>query len=210
MADTAPDVNRRSKGEQTRHRILAEARRVLVAEGYDAVVLRAVADCVGIKLGNLQYYFPTRDDLLLAVMTHEAATDIEDIRAVSDEQRAPFDVLTNVVDVLVTKWRSDSGTVLATLGFMRMHKPDFEAAYRTIYAAFYEEIEQAIERVAPSLPADEYRRRARLLTALIDGASMQVDVGPRAHYVESVTHAAMRIALGHDDTVAASSAPDEA
>ncbi|MEM8747883.1 MAG: TetR/AcrR family transcriptional regulator [Actinomycetota bacterium] len=185
-----------AKGATTRTRILAETRRVLVDEGYDAVVLRSVAESVGIQLGNLQYYFPTRDDLLLAVMTAEAATDIDDIRAVAASAGPPLDVLTQVVDHLVTKWRSDSGTVGATLGFLRMHKPDVEAAYRTVYAAFYEEIEQVIERAVPGLPREVCRLRARLLTALIDGAAMQVDVGPRRTYVRSVSDAALRIALG--------------
>ncbi|MEM9745051.1 MAG: TetR/AcrR family transcriptional regulator [Actinomycetota bacterium] len=185
-----------AKGATTRTRILAETRRVLVDEGYDAVVLRSVAESVGIQLGNLQYYFPTRDDLLLAVMTAEAATDIDDIRAVAASAGPPLDVLTQVVDHLVTKWRSDSGTVGATLGFLRMHKPDVEAAYRTVYAAFYEEIEQVIERAVPGLPREICRLRARLLTALIDGAAMQVDVGPRRTYVRSVSDAALRIALG--------------
>ena len=185
-----------AKGATTRTRILAETRRVLVDEGYDAVVLRSVAESVGIKLGNLQYYYPTRDDLLLAVMTAEAATDIDDIRAVAASAGPPLDVLTQVVDHLVTKWRSDSGTVGATLGFLRMHKPDVEAAYRTVYAAFYEEIEQVIERAVPGLPREICRLRARLLTALIDGAAMQVDVGPRRTYVRSVSDAALRIALG--------------
>ena len=130
------------------------------------------------------------------MLTAEAATDIDDIRAVAASAGPPLDVLTQVVDHLVTKWRSDSGTVGATLGFLRMHKPDVEAAYRTVYAAFYEEIEQVIERAVPGLPREICRLRARLLTALIDGAAMQVDVGPRRTYVRSVSDAALRIALG--------------
>ena len=197
-----PSITRTSsqsaKGANTRARILTETRRVLIDEGYDAVVMRSVAETVGIQLGNLQYYFPTRDDLLLGVMTAEAASDIDDIRAVAVSGAPPLEVLTELVSHLVTKWRSDSGTVSATLGFLRMHKPDFDAAYRAVYVAFYREIEDAIERVQPGLRRAVYRRRARLLTALVDGAAMQIDVGPRRGYVESVAVAALHIALGDD------------
>ena len=197
-----PSITRTSsqsaKGANTRARILTETRRVLIDEGYDAVVMRSVAETVGIQLGNLQYYFPTRDDLLLGVMTAEAASDIDDIRAVAVSGAPPLEVLTELVSHLVTKWRSDSGTVSATLGFLRMHKPDFDAAYRAVYVAFYREIEDAIERVQPGLQRAVYRRRARLLTALVDGAAMQIDVGPRRGYVESVAVAALHIALGDD------------
>ncbi|MEM8620554.1 MAG: TetR/AcrR family transcriptional regulator [Actinomycetota bacterium] len=195
MTTSEPRSEEQPKGAQTRSRILAETRRVLVDDGYDAVVMRTVAESVGVKLGNLQYYFPTRDDLLLAVITAEAATDIEDIRSVAGSTSAPLDGLIELVNLLVTKWRGDSGIVLATLGFLRMHKPDFDAAYRTVYAAFYSEVEPAIERAVPGLARGEYRRRARLLTALLDGAAMQLDVGPRSEYIDAVSKAALHIAL---------------
>ena len=69
------------KGSTTRAGILAEARRRLVADGYERLGMREVAEGCGIKLGNLQYYFPTVETLLLAVIEAEAAGDLETIRA---------------------------------------------------------------------------------------------------------------------------------
>lgn len=195
MVVTEQRPSRSDKGAQTQARIIAQARGVLVSDGYDAVVMRAVADAVGIKLGNLQYYFPTRDHLLLAVMAAEASSDIDDIRAIAKSGLPPREALASLVNELVSKWRSDSGVVFAALGFLRTHKPDFEVAYRNTYAAFYREIEGAIEHAIPGLAPEEYRRRARLLTALIDGAAAQIDVGPRADYLDTVADLAVKIAL---------------
>ena len=71
------------KGEQRRQDILACARTLLVEDGYDGFVLREVAARVGVTLGNLQYYFATRDDLLEAVIRAEFGRNQRDIAALS-------------------------------------------------------------------------------------------------------------------------------
>ena len=98
MVVTEQRPSRSDKGAQTQARIIAQARGVLVSDGYDAVVMRAVADAVGIKLGNLQYYFPTRDHLLLAVMAAEASSDIDDIRAIAKDYKPDFSNTANIIN----------------------------------------------------------------------------------------------------------------
>ena len=49
------------KGTSTRDRILNETLSLLQEQWYDGVSLREVAKRSGIKLGNLQYYFATRE-----------------------------------------------------------------------------------------------------------------------------------------------------
>lgn len=53
-----------SKGHQTREQILHAALGIMVEEGYLAMTMRRVADASGMKLGNLTYHFPTREDLV--------------------------------------------------------------------------------------------------------------------------------------------------
>jgi AcrR family transcriptional regulator len=56
-----------SKGLQRREQILSVARKLLIEEGYNRFVLREIAAQSGITIGNLQYYFRTRELLLEAV-----------------------------------------------------------------------------------------------------------------------------------------------
>jgi AcrR family transcriptional regulator len=68
---------------------VAIAREVLVDHGLERFVMRDVAARAGMTLGNLQYYYPTRMDLLEAV----ARSDLEsDLAAFDHEQlgRAVF------------------------------------------------------------------------------------------------------------------------
>jgi AcrR family transcriptional regulator len=193
MATTQTEA--RGKGAVMRDRIIVEARRTLVDQGYDDVSLRGVAERLGITLGNLQYYFRTRDDLLLEVVRLEAAADLDTLRAIVAVDRPASETLERLVHALVGTWRSGGGVVFTTLAFLSLHRDVFRAEYRRVYAQFYDALEDAIECADPAQGRTVYQQRARLLTALIDGAAMQIHVGSRARYLESVVDAAMHIAL---------------
>ncbi|PCN48865.1 TetR family transcriptional regulator [Curtobacterium sp. 'Ferrero'] len=55
------------KGAERRAQILDETIRMVAAQGVDASSLRSVAEALGITHAALRHYFPSRDDLLLAV-----------------------------------------------------------------------------------------------------------------------------------------------
>ncbi len=182
------------KGEAARERILDAARRLLIHEGYDALILRTVAARAGMKLGNLQYYFPTREALLEAVLRQEAHSDLAALQEASTDGAGPREALVLAVKLLAGKWRGESGKILALLGFLALHQPTFRALYREVYEQFYGELAVLVERVRPGLPRREYRRRARIITALLDGASMQASRGDSAELLRDVTEQAVMIA----------------
>ena len=55
------------KGNSTCDRIVAAARKKLVENGVDGFSLRELATSLDLKLSNVQYYFKTREALLLHV-----------------------------------------------------------------------------------------------------------------------------------------------
>ncbi len=57
-----------SNSEETWEKLVAAAREALTEGGVGALSLRGVAREAGHRLGTLQYYFPTRDDLVEAVL----------------------------------------------------------------------------------------------------------------------------------------------
>ena len=191
---------RGSKGAATLERIVVEARRTLIDDGYDAVVLRTIAERLDIKLGNLQYYFRTRDDLLLEIVRREARSDLEAMTVIVQQDQSALDLLRELVLTLVGKWRGESGVVFTTLAFLSLHREPFRAAFRDVYCAFYRQVEQAIECAQPGHERSQYKERARLLTALLDGAAIQTQTGPGARYTEAVVEAAMHIALAPTST----------
>lgn len=57
-----------SKGEQSRARIIDAAQQLFYEKGVNASSMADVADVAGLLKGNLSYYFPTKTDLLQAVV----------------------------------------------------------------------------------------------------------------------------------------------
>lgn len=53
-----------AKGYETRELILRNALHILIEEGYRAMSMRRVAAASGMRLGNLTYHYPTREDLV--------------------------------------------------------------------------------------------------------------------------------------------------
>ncbi len=63
------------------------ARKRLIEEGYNHFVLREIAAQCGMTIGNLQYYFRTRELLLEAVTRTALFDDLKTLDAIS--QSAP-------------------------------------------------------------------------------------------------------------------------
>lgn len=185
-----------TKGMSTRDRIVGAARSRLIDAGYDALVVRELADELGIKLGNLQYYFKTREALVLHVMEQEAARDVAMIQAITAETGEARESFRRIVKELVTRWRGKSGVLFSMLATLAVHSKSFNRVYRDNYANFYGALAQPIRQMNPHLPDSEIELRVRLVTALIDGSPMQVQVGGMQAFLERVQEQAEQIGLG--------------
>lgn len=79
--DAVPRRRGYRKGAERRAQILDEMIRMVASHGVDASSLRSVADALGITHAALRHYFPSRDELLLAVY-HE-----HEVRSQADPER---------------------------------------------------------------------------------------------------------------------------
>ena len=82
---TAPRRRVGAENSATRTAILEATEQVLVEEGYAAASTRRVAARAGLKPSLVHYYFPTTDDLLLAVYRRSAEWANEELeKALAD------------------------------------------------------------------------------------------------------------------------------
>ena len=184
------------KGSATRDRIIEQARQILVEKGYRNLVMRDVAETCSMKLGNLQYYFPNHDALVLAVIEAEKHQDLAMASKILQSRDDPEQVLRSVVKHLIRRWRGESGIVFSTLYLLVLHNEDCRAIYKEIYANYYRLLEEVIERVSPGHVATEYAARARVLCALLDGVPYQTQVRRRSDFLSRIEAQAMSIARG--------------
>ena len=190
-----------TKGLSTRNRILQAARKQLVEGGYESFVMRELAGSLGIKLGNLQYYFKTREQLILQVIETEAAKDVLTFEQHKQEGKPANEAFRSIVQDLVTRWRGNSGVIFSTLVTLALHNKPFKQLYRSIYAKFYSALEGPLLEMNPGLSHDETALRVRLITALIDGSSMQTQVGSVQQYLERVQGQAELIAQSRHSNI---------
>lgn len=150
------------------------ARSVLVSEGLDKFVLRNLAARAGMAVGNLQYYFPTRDDLLIAVIQAEFDRDLATIRGVIADTAGS---LADLAHRLVHNWCDGGSSVFTALALLAFHHERFRRLNQEIYETFYAELGSIIRSADPNASNTEIAARARLITALLDGVALQIHAG---------------------------------
>lgn len=173
-------VARRPRGATRRTAVVDVARRVLLGAGLDDFVLRDIAARADMTLGNLQYYFATRDELLRAVFRAEFDRDLAAFRVAAEGPGGAPDELVGIVRSLSDNWCTGGSSVFATLAVLAQHDDEFARLHRTIYATFYAELEVIVARADATADRSEVEARARLITAVLDGTSLQVTAALRA------------------------------
>ena len=167
-------VAKSSKGEQRREAIEAAARRMLLDEGYAGVSLRRIATKLGISVGNLQYYFSTKDDLVESIIIGETQKPIDLLGDIAWSPNEAPESIRQAIGSLLQYYASEAGRFYAIMESLALHDARYAKLKADGYALVLGHIEQLIGLVVPSLPADRAAGLARVLVALIDGASLQV------------------------------------
>lgn len=72
---------RRAATEEKLTRLLDATEEIVLREGYAAVSSRSVAAAVGIQPSGVHYYFPTIDDLFVAVLRRRAEPNVDRMAA---------------------------------------------------------------------------------------------------------------------------------
>ncbi|WP_205525566.1 TetR/AcrR family transcriptional regulator [Pyxidicoccus trucidator] len=161
------------KGQERSEAILDAAERLLVDEGHAALSLRGVAQRAGIRLGNLQYYFATREELvraLLARVLARARARLEErMRAAGDSAGALDKALALLLE---DQLDPASNRLFYDLWALAAREPTIASELRVFYAHYTEEVAELLLKAAPKLPRAEAVVRAELLVALLEGLSL--------------------------------------
>lgn len=164
------------KGRQRRARVLAEAKRILLEEGMDSLALRKVAKQIDIKLGHLQYYFPTRDDLLEAIFREAWERD----EAILLEAKT-LEGIGKVLASLMKAWAGDRGKVYLMLTLRSLYDKRFRALKEEIYQAFYQDLVNLLASVHSGRSKTDLLAKAKVITSMIDGAMIQSHSGSESN-----------------------------
>jgi AcrR family transcriptional regulator len=82
-------VSRRADDAGRRGQLLRESARLFREKGYDGTSVRDIAQATGLQSGSWVYHFPTKHDILVAVMEQGLADALARIEAVAREDLPP-------------------------------------------------------------------------------------------------------------------------
>jgi TetR/AcrR family transcriptional repressor of nem operon len=167
----------RAKNE-TRERLVETARQLFLRQGYTATGVAQILAEAGVNSGSLYYFFPTKEDLLLAVLEHyKELLCPRVLRPVYDRLSDPiervFGVLHGYRELLIASdWREGCPIGNLALELSATHP----AARRLIaenFSAWRDAVAECLRRAADRLPAGvRPDQLALFVLTLMEGAVM--------------------------------------
>jgi AcrR family transcriptional regulator len=156
--------------------ILQTAIEIIAIQGYGNLTMRALARASDLKLGALQYHFPTSEDMLRAMVEY-----------VSDTYASSFEALRSskgslgIRDIVLFMFDDEAGKPLMgdrlwpQLWAMQQIEPLVSDMVDDIFAQGIKTLEGALEHAGVSAPRGE----ALCLMSLIEGSTIFIGHGRR-------------------------------
>lgn len=166
------------RSHATVDRILLAAREVFIRDGHAGLSLRKVADEAGIAVGNLTYHFPTKPELLDAMLREALAEYVEaHLEHFRPERDTPMEILLNVVEFYVRNARQQHGFFYQLWGFAGSSS-EGRAMVRSLYQPIGRFVTNLVRAANPSLDENGVRRAVLQIFALEEGYKLFIGMGP--------------------------------
>ena len=153
--------------------VLDVATAILLEKGYAGLSFRSVAERAGMGLGNLQHYFPTKDDLISA-MLERAFEDFAHAMARRPEQaqRGGDGVIAALRYVLKDQKKRRSCVIFWELWALAAHDRPAAEIMSKFYRRYVDLVASLIQQERPDVTAIRARRAGTVIAALVEGASL--------------------------------------
>lgn len=160
------------KGEQRRAAILVASEQVLIESGYHNLSLRKVATQAGISIGNLQYYFPNKSDLIHA-MLDDIIVDYLEVFDSLRSKGSPEQQFTKIVELVMTDLQEQRTTIiLPELWSLANHEAGVTEQLDLMYERYRQVLSEVIKDINPSLTKREVTQLALFISSSIEGHTM--------------------------------------
>lgn len=132
-----------------REQIVRAAAESLLENGYAGTTVRSIAARAGIAIGNLQYYFPSKSELLVEAWRYLTARSVDELRTSLNRLTDPLEVLQAGVESIWATLRSLGDMQLAAFDLM-VQAPRAErlqAYLPELFTRYRELIQEQIDRL---------------------------------------------------------------
>ncbi len=133
----------------TRESIVRAAAESLLEHGYAGTSVRAIASLAGVPVGNLQYYFPTKSELLVEAWRYLTASSVEELRRAMNQLTDPLEMLQVGVETIWASLRRLGDMQLAAFDLL-VQAPKHErlqAYLPELFTRYREVIQEQLDRL---------------------------------------------------------------
>ncbi len=167
------------KGNDRIRSILEEAKNVLVQKGFSGLSFRTIAKRAGVTVGNVTYYFSTKDHLMVELAGYIFDRwDARFHRNLPKTVTAKMDIFLYSVRYMIEEnKRVRSSTLLLEMWAMANRSTPVMRMLDIFYAKMRSWIEEMLADINPTLSVRKRRLRAALITSQIEG--LMILIGPK-------------------------------
>jgi AcrR family transcriptional regulator len=170
----SPRSGVRASGERTRMGILRAAKRVLATDGYARFTLRRVAREAHLTIGNLAYHYPSKRNLvraLILLLIEEYRAQI-DARMRTTPARSPDAFRSLVVWLMRDSVSAQTSRLFREFWTIALHDPVIARAIDQFYAEVQETAARRLRDNFPNLPARSVREIVQLMGIISEGSNV--------------------------------------
>src|SRR3989440_1418291 len=139
----------RTATEGAREQIVRAAAESLLESGYAGTSVRSIASRAGVAIGNLQYYFPSKSELLVEAWRYLTARSVDELRTALNRLTDPLAVLEAGVESIWATLRKLGDMQLAAFDLL-VQAPRAErlqAYLPELFTRYREVIQEQIDRI---------------------------------------------------------------
>ena len=162
-----------TKGQKRRQQIIDAAKQALIEGGANSLVLRDVADQIGITHGNLQYYFPTKNDLLIAIFDQAVEKYTESMKVAVSETSTRKGRLDAIIDAGIAELKAPETALWRMMMSLADHNPDMASILKKENDLYEQVVAEELKLISPDLSLQRRRHIARIIHAILDGLGVQ-------------------------------------
>lgn len=132
-----------------RETIVRAAAESLLENGYAGTSVRAIASRAGVAIGNLQYYFPTKSELLVEAWRYLTGRSVEELRRALNQLTDPLEMLQVGVETIWNSLRQLGDVQLAAFDLL-VQAPKHErlqAYLPELFTRYREVIQEQLDRL---------------------------------------------------------------
>lgn len=162
----------------TRQRLILAARDLFWLQGYHATAITQILTKAEAKSGSLYYFFPTKEDLLLAVLEwYRDNLDAEVVRPVVERVSDPVERIFGILAGYRQMLLATNYTQGCPIGNLALELSESHPAARRLislnFANWAAVVESMLQQAAARLPSDvDPRRLANFVLTVMEGGVM--------------------------------------